>query len=564
MKKKMKKGAAMILSALQAEGVDTVFGYPGGAVLPLYDHLFTSSLRHILVRHEQAAVHAADGYARVTGQPGVVFATSGPGATNLVTGIANAYMDSVPLVLITGQVPSGFIGTDAFQEADITGITLPVTKHNYLVKQAKHLPATLSEAFFLASTGRRGPVLIDVPKDVFDQEGPFDYNVECTIPGYNPTYDGHAGQISRAVKAVKKAKRPVFFGGGGLIRSGASRALIDFAEKTQIPVILSLMGLGAYPGDGKLFLGMPGMHGSITANYALSEADLIVAAGVRFDDRVTGKLESFASNARIIHIDIDPAEIGKNVSIDIPIVGDVRIVLEALLQKIHPGDTGRWLEQIENWKEMYPVPDGDCFSSKYLKPQFVIRELSRLCGNNAIVATDVGQHQMWAAQHFVIREPRSFITSGGLGTMGYGFPAAIGAKIAAPDKIVVCISGDGSFQMNLQELATAVNNRLDIIIAIINNGYLGMVRQWQDLFYEKRYSHTYLEGNPDFVQLARAYGAKGLRALKMDDVSPVIEEAIATSGPVVIDFVVEPEENVYPMVAPNSPIVDIMVGREQS
>jgi len=564
MKKKMTKGSAMILSALQKEGVDTIFGYPGGAVLPLYDSLYDSPLRHVLVRHEQAAVHAADGYARVTGKPGVVFATSGPGATNLVTGIANAYMDSVPLVLITGQVPSSFIGTDAFQEADITGITLPVTKHNYLVKNAKQLPSILSEAFYLASTGRRGPVLIDVPKDVFDQEAHFEYSVECEIPGYNPTYNGHAGQISRAIKAIRDANKPVIFGGGGLIRSGASDALKELAEKARIPVILSLMGLGAYPGDRDLFLGMPGMHGSITANYALSEADLIVATGVRFDDRVTGKLDSFANNARIVHIDIDPAEIGKNVKIDVPIVGDVKTVLEAILKKLHPGDTTGWLEQIENWQQQNPMPGAFKGTGSTVKPQYVIRELSRLCGDNSVVATDVGQHQMWTAQHFIIREPQTFITSGGLGTMGYGFPASIGAKIAAPGKRVVCITGDGSFQMNIQELATAVNNRLDITIAIINNSYLGMVRQWQDIFYDKRYAHTLLEGNPDFVRLAEAFGAKGMRARNEQEATEAIEQAIGEKGPVVIDFVVEPEENVYPMVAPNRPINDIIIGGDRS
>ncbi len=562
MKKKMAKGADMILKALQKEGVEIIFGYPGGAVLPLYDCLYDFSLRHLLVRHEQGAVHAADGYARVTGKPGVVFATSGPGATNLVTGIANAYMDSVPLVLVTGQVPSSFIGTDAFQEADITGITLPVTKHNYLVKKAKHLPGILSEAFYLASTGRRGPVLIDVPKDVFDQEAPFEYSVECDIPGYNPTYDGHAGQISRAVKAIRDAKRPVLFGGGGLIRSGASSVLKELAEKARIPVILSLMGLGAYPGDSDLFLGMPGMHGSITANYALSETDLIIATGVRFDDRVTGKLDSFASKAKIIHIDIDPAEIGKNVKIDVPIVGDVKTVLEAILKKLQPGDTTEWLKQIENWQQQNPMPGSLTGTGGAIKPQYVIRELSRLCGNNTIVATDVGQHQMWTAQHFIIREPQTFITSGGLGTMGYGFPASIGAKLGAPDKKVVCITGDGSFQMNIQELATAVKNRLDLTIAIINNGYLGMVRQWQDIFYEKRYAHTMLEGNPDFVRLAEAYGAKGMRARETSEVTATIERALQEKGPVVIDFVVEPEENVYPMVAPNRPINDIIIGRD--
>ncbi len=563
MKKKMIKGAAMILEALEKEKVELIFGFPGGAVLPLYNQLYDAPIKHLLVRHEQAAVHAADGYARVTGKPGVVFATSGPGATNLVTGIANAYMDSVPLVLITGQVAKSFIGTDAFQEADITGITLPVTKHNYLVRNIEELPSILSEAFYIASTGRRGPVLIDVPKDVFDQEAPFEYSVECSITGYNPTYEGHAGQISRAVKAIRDAKKPVIFGGGGLIRSEASEALRELAERARIPVILSLMGLGAYPGEGELFLGMPGMHGSVTANYALTEADLIIAAGVRFDDRVTGKLDSFASNAKIIHIDIDPAEIGKNVTIDVPIVGDVKLVLEELLRKLRPGSTAKWLQQIEAWQNAYPMPAGSPDRSDLLKPQYVIRELSRLSERDAIVATDVGQHQMWAAQHFIVNGPRNFITSGGLGTMGYGFPAAIGAKLAAPGKRVICITGDGSFQMNIQELATAVHNNIDLTIAVINNNYLGMVRQWQEIFYEKRYSHTSMEGSPDFVKIAEAFGAKGLRAATDREATEAIKQAFGEHGPFLIDFTVDPEENVYPMVAPNHPINDILIGGER-
>ncbi len=563
MRKKKIKGANMILSALQKENVDVIFGFPGGAVLPLYDKLYDDPVKHLLVRHEQAAVHAADGYARVTGKPGVVFATSGPGATNLVTGIANAYMDSVPMVLFTGQVAKSFIGTDAFQEADITGITIPVTKHNYLVKDVAELPDILAEAFYIASTGRRGPVLIDVPKDVFDQEAYFDYNREVDIRGYKPTYEGHVGQVSRAVKAIRNAKKPVIFGGGGLIRAGASKALRELAETAKIPVILSLMGLGAYPGDSPLFLGMPGMHGSVTANYALTEADLIIATGVRFDDRVTGKLESFANNAKIIHIDIDPAEIGKNVAIDVPIVGDVRLVLEELVKKLKPGSTDAWLKQINNWQSQFPMPLGSGKNGQNLKPQFVIRELSRLGGENAIVATDVGQHQMWTAQHFIVREPQTFLTSGGLGTMGYGFPAAIGARLAAPDKRVICITGDGSFQMNIQELATAVHNQLDMIIAVINNSYLGMVRQWQDIFYEKRYSYTSMQGSPDFVRVAEAYGAKAFKATTNEEATAAIEEALKLKGPILIDFIVDPEENVYPMVAPNHSISDIIIGGVQ-
>jgi acetolactate synthase I/II/III large subunit len=563
MKKKMVKGSSMILKALELEGVDQIFGFPGGAVLPLYNQLYDAPLKHLLVRHEQAAVHAADGYARVTGRTGVVFATSGPGATNLVTGIANAYMDSVPLVLITGQVASQFIGTDAFQEADITGITLPITKHNYLVKKIEELPSILSEAFYIASTGRRGPVLIDIPKDIFDQEAPFHYEKRCQIAGYKPTYEGHVGQINRAVKAIRDARRPVIFGGGGLIRAEAYRVLRELAKTAKIPVILSLMGLGAFSGDNNLFLGMPGMHGSVTANYALTEADLIIATGVRFDDRVTGKLDSFAEKAKIIHIDIDPAEIGKNVNIDIPIVGDVRLVLEELLRKLKPGHTGKWLKQIEDWQAKYPLPVGENGAGKGLRPQFVIRELSRLFGSDTtIVATDVGQHQMWTAQHFIFREPNKLLTSGGLGTMGYGFPAAIGARLAAPDQRVLCITGDGSFQMNIQELATVVNNKMDITIALINNGSLGMVRQWQEFFYEKRYSYTTLAASPDFVKVAEAYGVKALRATSEAEATRAIEEAYQLKGPVLIDFVVNPGENVYPMVAPNHPINQIITGGE--
>ena len=558
-KKKRIKGSEMILKALELEGVDVVFGFPGGAVLPLYDRLYDSNLKHVLVRHEQAAVHAADGYARVTGNPGVVFATSGPGATNLVTGIATAYMDSVPLVLFTGQVARQFIGTDAFQEADITGITLPITKHNYLVKSADDLPQIISEAFYLATTGRKGPVLIDVPKDVFDQDGPFDYSVDCKITGYSPTYKGHAGQISRAIKAIRDAKKPVIFGGGGLIRSGASDALYEFATAARIPVILSLMGLGAFRGNNELFLGMPGMHGSVTANYALTEADLIIATGVRFDDRVTGRLDTFADKAKIIHIDIDPAEIGKNVNIDIPIVGDVKLVLEELNRKLRPGSTARWLGQINKWQQDYPMPEG-FGDNQLLKPQFVIRELSRLSGDNVIVTTDVGQHQMWTAQHFTVNRPNSFLSSGGLGTMGYGFPAAIGARYASKDSEVICITGDGSFQMNIQELTTIAHNHLNITIALINNGYLGMVRQWQEIFYDKRYSETLLAGNPDFVRVAEAFGVKALRASDQEGATAAIEEALSTKGPVLIDFNVDPEENVYPMVAPNHPINEIIIG----
>jgi len=555
-------GAQMVLACLEAEKVDVIFGFPGGAVLTLYDEIYKKGMKHILTRHEQGAAHAADGYARATGKPGVVIATSGPGATNLVTGIATAYMDSVPLIAITGQVATPFIGTDAFQEADITGITLPITKHNYLVKDLDELPYILKEAFHLATTGRKGPVLIDLPKDLQAQEGEFYYPERVEMATYRPTLQGHPGQIARAADAIKNAKRPLLYAGGGVISSEAHEELLELSQKFTIPVTLTLTGLGGVPYDYEYFLGMPGMHGTYAANNALYETDLLIAVGVRFDDRVTGKLESFAPQAKVIHIDIDPAEISKNIVAHIPIVGDARLVLKELLKRLEGSkkqDLSPWCAKVLEWKKSRPLryrqEAGDC-----LKPQFVIEELYRLADDDAIFTTDVGQHQMWAAQYCRARRPRRLLTSGGLGTMGFGFPAAIGAKVAFPEKQVICIAGDGSFQMNSQELATAVCYNLAVKVAIINNRYLGMVRQWQKYFYGGRYAHSFLSESPDFVKLAEAYGACGFRVTRVEQVAETIEKALKTPGPVVMDFHVDPEENVLPMVPPNTSIVEMIGG----
>jgi acetolactate synthase I/II/III large subunit len=556
-------GAQMVIEALKREGVEQIFGYPGGAVLNLYDKLYDADIKHVLTRHEQGAVHAADGYARVTGRPGVVFATSGPGATNLVTGIANAYMDSVPMVLITGQVATPLIGTDAFQEADIFGITLPVTKHNFLTTDIVELPRILKEAFYLATTGRPGPVLIDLPKDIQQAEGDFRYPKTVNIPGYNPTYEGHPGQITRAIKALARAKKPVIYAGGGVVNSGAHELLMEMAEKIQIPVTTTLMGLSGFPGCHKLSLGMLGMHGTYWANMAVYEADLIMAVGARFDDRVTGKLSRFAQNAKIIHIDIDPAEIGKNVPVEIPIVGDVKRVLCELLKKVEPKTHDDWLARIEEWKKASPLtyrqdPEGD------LSPQFVIESIYKATGGEALIATEVGQHQMWTAQYYKFKNARSLASSGGLGTMGYGFPASLGVQVGRPGETVFCIAGDGSFQMNSQELATAVAYNIPVKVAIINNQFLGMVRQWQEMFFQRRYSSVDMQHAPDFVKLAEAYGAVGLRVDKPADVLPTLNKAMEIPGPVVIDFRVRAEENVFPMVPPNCPICDMIRGGEEA
>lgn len=559
-------GAQALIKSLQKEGVELVFGYPGGVMLPVYDALYDSSLNHILTRHEQGAAHAADGYARATGKVGVCMATSGPGATNLVTGIATANMDSIPLVAITGQVATPVIGTDAFQEADTTGITLPIVKHNYLVKDPREIPHVIQEAFLIASTGRPGTVVVDMPVDMSRSEIDFKYPEKRTsLPGYKPTTTGHSRQIKAAARMLMASKRPVVYAGGGVITSGASKELKELALLLDFPVTTTLLGKGAFPETHRLSLGMLGMHGTSYANYVMMKTDLIIAVGARFDDRITGRLDTFAPHAKVVHIDIDPAEIGKNVRVDLPIVGDARQVLKELIAILKPGvadgaqpDIKAWHRQISQWKKEYPlvIPEGG------LRPQFVVNEIYRLTRGKAVVVTDVGQHQMWSAQFYKATRPRQFISSGGLGTMGFGLPASIGAKMGVPEERVVNIAGDGSVQMNSQELATAVLNDVAITIAVINNGYLGMVRQWQELFYNKRYSHTHLRRgeSPDFVKLAEAYGARGLRVTEAGQVETALKEAFKVKdGPVLIDFVVEQEENVFPMVAPGASL-DEMIG----
>jgi len=537
-----------------------MFGISGGMVIDIFDALYDEpAIKYYLTRHEQGAAHAADGYARATGKVGVCIATSGPGATNLVTGIATAYMDSIPLVAITGQVFSHLIGNDAFQEADVTGITRPITKHNYLIKDIKEIAVTIKEAFHIARTGRPGPVVVDIAKDAQRAEMEFEYPKEANIRGYKPTYDGHPKQIAKAAELINDSKQAVIYVGGGVISSGAFGELKEFAEKTQIPVTTTLLGLGSFPETHELSLGMLGMHGTYSANHAVTQSDLLIAIGARFDDRVTGKLENFAPKAKIIHIDIDPAAISKNVVVDVPIVGDAKRILIELNKLVKKTDTGAWLKTISQWKAKHPLcynPNGD-----KIKPQFVVEQIYEATKGEAIIVTEVGQNQMWAAQFYKYTKPRTFLSSGGLGTMGYGFPAAIGAQIGCPDKIVFDIAGDGSIQMNIQELTTAVANKLPVKVAILNNGYLGMVRQWQDLFYEKRLMGVDLTTNPDFVKVAEAFGAVGMRATKPEEVRPTIERAINTPGPVFIDFIIDRNENVFPMVPAGAPI-DKMIGIE--
>jgi acetolactate synthase-1/2/3 large subunit len=550
-------GAEILVKTLEELNVDTVFGYPGGAALPLYDALYdTKNIRHIRTCHEQAAAHAADGYARSTGKVGVVFSTSGPGATNLVTGIATAYMDSVPLVAVTGQVGLSLLGKDSFQEVDTTGITLPITKHNYLVRDVNKLQDTVREAFKIAVSGRPGPVLIDLPKDVAactTEYRPYKKREKTRGPKLKQM---SLNQIEKAVDAINYAHRPVLYVGGGVVSANAGEFLKDFIDKARIPVVTTLMGLSAFPGDNPLFLGMLGMHGTAYANYAVSQADLLIALGARFDDRVVGQVERFAPGARIIHVDIDPAEIGKNITTHIPIVGDVAEVLKLFTAQVSGGKYDDWILLIQEWKNKHPLKW--CDSDK-LKPQHIITELSKLTKGDAIITTEVGQNQMWAAQFYRFKHPGSFITSGGLGTMGYGFPAAIGAKIANPFKPVIDVAGDGSFRMNCNELATAVTYKVPVIVLILNNGTLGMVKQWQELFYKKRYSQVYLDKSPDFIKLAEAYGAKGYRITQPEEVVPTLTEALKSDIPVVIDCLIDPDENVFPMV-PAGKAIDEMMG----
>jgi acetolactate synthase I/II/III large subunit len=558
-------GARIFIESLKKEGVKDIFGYPGGVLLGIYDELYKNEINHYLVRHEQASAHAADGYSRSSNRVGVCLATSGPGATNLVTGLATAYMDSIPMVAFTGQVGTAGIGKDSFQEADITGITMPITKHNFLVKKTKDLAPTIHKAFHLAQTGRPGPVLIDMPKDITFDKAAFNYPDKVDMPTYKPTFKGSLRQIKLAAEMIAQAKKPVILAGGGIIASGATQELRDFVDKTQIPVANTLMSLGCYPYDDPLCLKMAGMHGTAFANLAIHQSDLLIAVGMRFDDRITGKLSEFAKKAKVIHIDIDPAEIGKCIDVDVPIVGDAKTVLTDLNTYINDNPIEKkesWLEFIQVLKEKYPltyIP-----SDKVIKPQSVIQLISEMTKGNAIYATEVGEHQMWSAQYLSHQNPRQMLTSGGLGTMGYGFPAAMGAQVANPDKLVIDIAGDGSIQMNIQELSTVANYNLPVKIIILNNQYLGMVRQWQDMFFDKRYSSVDLEGKqPDFVKLAEAYDVLGLRTDKPTDVKKVLEQAFSHNGPVVVDLRVNREENVFPMVPAGGTLNKMFITEEK-
>ena len=561
-------GAQITIESLLAEGVDTIFGYPGGAILPTYDALVQNpALRHILVRHEQGAAHMAEGYARVSGRPGVVLVTSGPGATNTVTGIADAYMDSTPLVVICGQVPTNMIGNDAFQEADVTGITRPCTKHNYLIRDVNDISRTIKEAFHIAGSGRPGPVLIDLPKDVQAAEASFSYPETVSLRGYKPTFKGNSRQIERALEVIEQAERPLFYVGGGVQWSGASEALIELVRGLKIPITTTVMALGVYPSDDPLSLGMLGMHGGYWTNMAVQNCDALIAVGARFDDRVTGRTSDFAPKAeKIVHIDIDPSSISKNIKVDVPIVGDIKEVLQVMLGKVKTREQlaprqkiwEEWCQHIMAWKQEKPLPYQTQGANGEILPRAVLEEINRITGGEAIVVTDVGQHQMWAAQMMKFSQPRSWLTSGGLGTMGYGLPAGIGAHFAAPDRQVVVISGDGSIQMNIQELSAAVQYNVPVKVVILNNHYLGMVRQWQEKFYEERYSHSYMDAMPDFVKLAEAYGAKGFRAEKSAELSATLRAAFAEAGPVLVEVVIPKSEGVFPMVPAGSAMHEML------
>ena len=558
-------GAQILLESLKKEGVDVLFGYPGGAVIDIYDELPRHpELKHVLVRHEQGAVHAADGYARASGKVGCCLVTSGPGATNTVTGIATAYCDSIPLVVFTGQVPTQLIGNDAFQEVDIVGITRPCTKHNFLVKDVRNLAKTIRQAFYLARSGRPGPVLVDLPKDIMQARTEFVWPEDIFMRSYNPTYKPNLNQLRRTAEELAKARKPIILAGGGVIMANASEVLCELAHELNIPVATTLMGLGAFPANGDLWLGMVGMHGTYAANMSINHADLLVCVGARFDDRVTGRLQDFASHARIVHIDIDPTSIRKNVEVDVPVVGDCRQALEGILEicRAKMADTdwsgmhADWLQTVHEWKANHPLAYN---KNGHIKPQQVIETMYSITKGDAIIATEVGQNQMWAAQFYTFTKPRTLLTSGGLGTMGYGFPAAIGAQFAFPDKLVINVAGDGSIQMNIQELSTVVQNKIPVKVVILNNGHLGMVRQWQELFYNRNYSHTNMEAQPDFVKLAEAYGAEGYRISKPEELEDVLRKALTSPNPAFIDVMVEREENVYPMVPAGAALDEMLL-----
>ena len=562
---KMINGGRMLLESLHRLGITDIFGYPGGAVIPIFDEIYSyDKINYYFARHEQGAVHEADGYARSTGKVGACLATSGPGATNLVTGIMTAHMDSIPLLVITGQVSSSLLGKDAFQESDIVGITVPITKNNYLVQDIKDLPRILKEAYYIASTGRPGPVLVDIPRDIQLQEIPYDefnkiYENHFSLEGYNPVYEGHKGQIKTAIKMIKDSKKPLIIAGAGILKAHAYEELKEFVEKTNIPVAMTLLGLGSFPGNHELALGMIGMHGTTYANYAANEADLIIAAGMRFDDRVTGNPQKFVPNAKIIHIDIDPAEIGKNKLIDVPIVGDLKNVLTDLNEKAPKVSHDEWLKQIKKWKKDYSLIYRKT-KDDILIPQEILSEIDKITKGNVIVATDVGQHQMWAAQYLTFNNPYSILTSGGAGTMGFGLPAAIGAQVANPNKKVLAVVGDGGFQMTFQELMLIKEYNLPVKIFIINNSYLGMVRQWQELFHEKRYSSVDLSYNPDFIKIGEAYGIKSIQLKNKKDLKKNLKKILESDEAVLVECIVEKEENVYPMI-PAGKDVSCIVGK---